>query len=365
MDGCNAHHFQSRHWRSPSRPPGGGRPSSAGLCISITPYSTSIPFNICTCSSFSSHLQRLDIYLHCDLHCLSLHSTRPLWSCPMYPKLRKSVTRFDGSRRTLLIPFAVAIGCMKALDIFVRRNSFPTYAHSPKPHPAILAFILLTELRYESFTPNHIRVPRDAENFSEPIQLALHVGVFMVLQSLPQMFPTILAFEVLLAIYIIWTSLQLLLRYKSSPALFGPLYLADSLSGFWSETWHNAFASPCQSIVYNPMRKNLPKYGVPVAVARSFGVFAAFGLMAIFHMYALAPILPWSSLLRIGWFFFLNGVGTVVEAMIWGKRRHWLKGVLAWTFETALATWVAQAAHIPNGLSHIPWKDMCGPPSAW
>ena len=249
---------------------------------------------------------------------------------------------------------------MKALDVFARRNSPPTYRYNPKPHPAILAFVILTELRYESFTPNHIRVPKDAENFSEPMQFAFNLGVFVVLQTLPQGYPTILAFEVLLAIYILCTSLQLLLRHRSSPALFGPLYLADSLSGFWSETWHNAFASPCQSIAYDPLRKTLPKYGFSVVFARSCGVFAAFGLMAIFHMFILAPILPWSSLSRIGLFFFLNGVGTVVEAMIWGKRRHWLKGVLAWIFETALASWTAQAAHIPNGLSHIPWKDMCG-----
>ncbi len=254
---------------------------------------------------------------------------------------------------------------MKLLDIFARRHAIPVYAYGPRPRPFILALTVLTELRYESFTPNHIRVAKSAENFSEPMQLALHTGVFMALQSLPQMFPTVLAFEVLLAIYIIWTSMHLMLRYKSSPALFGPLYLADSLTGFWSETWHNAFASPCQSIAYKPVRFGLPKYGVPVVVARSLGVIAAFGLMAIFHIYALAPILPKSSLIRIGLFFLLNGIGTVVEAMLWGKRRHWVKAVLAWTFETMLATWTAQAAHIPNGLSKIPWRDMCGPPSEW
>jgi len=46
----------------------------------------------------------------------------------------------------------------------------------------------------------------------------------------------------------------MVVRYKTSPALFGPLYLADSLTGFWSETWHNAFASPCTSLVYGPLR---------------------------------------------------------------------------------------------------------------
>jgi len=122
---------------------------------------------------------------------------------------------------------------MKLLDIFARRNSLPAYTTGKKPADWLFAFIVLTELRYESFTPNHIRVPRQLENFSEPLQLGIHIGVFAFLQHLPQNLPTVLAFEVLLSIYILWTSIQLLVRYKSSPALFGPLYLADSLTGFW------------------------------------------------------------------------------------------------------------------------------------
>lgn len=129
--------------------------------------------------------------------------------------------------------YAAAIGTLKLLDMWARRNSLPTYTAGRKPPDWLYALVIMTELRYESFTPNHIRVPKHLENFSEPIQLVLHLLAFVLLQSLPQVFPTVLAFEVLLAIYIIWTSLQLLFRYKSSPALFGPLYLADSLTGFW------------------------------------------------------------------------------------------------------------------------------------
>ena len=122
---------------------------------------------------------------------------------------------------------------MKLLDMWARRHSLPTYTAGKKPADWLFAFIVLTELRYESFTPNQIRVPKRLENFSEPFQLGIHLVVFAFLQHLPQMYPTVLAFEVLLSIYILWTSMQLVLRYKSSPALFGPLYLADSLTGFW------------------------------------------------------------------------------------------------------------------------------------
>jgi hypothetical protein len=122
---------------------------------------------------------------------------------------------------------------MKLLDIWARRRSLPSYTAGRRPADWLLALIIMTELRYESFTPNQIRVPRDQENFNEPMQLGIHVALFAFLQAMPQNIPTVLAFEVQLSIYIIWTTLQLLLRYKSSPALFGPLYKADSLTGFW------------------------------------------------------------------------------------------------------------------------------------
>jgi len=122
---------------------------------------------------------------------------------------------------------------MKLLDIWARRHSLPTYTAGRRPTDWLFPLVVLTELRYESFAPNHIRISKNQENFSEPLQLGIHIIAFALLQSLPQIFPTVLAFEVLLAIYIIWTSMQLLVRYKSSPALFGPLYLADSLTGFW------------------------------------------------------------------------------------------------------------------------------------
>jgi hypothetical protein len=81
--------------------------------------------------------------------------------------------------------------------------------------------------------------------------------------------------------------------------------------------------------------------------------------MALFHIYALYPILNGEALFRIGVFFCLNGVATVAEAAIWGKKRHWVKAVLAWAFETVLASWTAGGLSIPNGLSRIPWRELC------
>jgi hypothetical protein len=126
-----------------------------------------------------------------------------------------------------------------------------------------------------------------------------------------------------------------------------------------SETWHNAFAAPCQSLAYSPIRNTLPKYGVPLPIARSLGVIGAFGLMGIFHIYALSPLLPSDALNKIGLFFFFNGIATVAEAMIWGHKKHWARAALAWIFETVVSTWTVNGIYIPNGLSSIPWTEVC------
>ncbi|KAH8602781.1 hypothetical protein B0O99DRAFT_604297 [Bisporella sp. PMI_857] len=299
---------------------------------------------------FSIYFLRKGYYkLYWILTALSIST---LWVAPIFSPVSCGPAR-------CLHYFSIAIGTMKLLDICARRHSLPKYIAGIQPADWLYPLYLITELRYESFTPNHVRVPRYRENFNEPLQLSIHIAAFVVLQSLPQVFPTVLAFEVLLAIYIIWTSMQLLLRYKSSPALFGPLYKADSLTGFWSETWHNAFAAPCTSLAYSPLRYGLPKYGVPVGIARSLGVLGAFGLMAIFHVYALSPLLNKECLNRIGVFFLLNGVATISEAAFWGHRKHWLKTTMAWMFETSIATWVANGLNFPNGLSKIPWREIC------
>jgi hypothetical protein len=107
------------------------------------------------------------------------------------------------------------------------------------------------------------------------------------------------------------------------------------------------------------LRYGLPKIGLPDTIARAIGVLGAFTLMSVFHMYALQPILHRDGLIRVGLFFFLNGVATVVETMIWGSKKHQLKTLLAWAFETSVATWAASGMRIPHGLWNIRWKEIC------
>lgn len=88
-------------------------------------------------------------------------------------------------------------------------------------------------------------------------------------------------------------------------------------------------------------------------------MIASFVLMAVFHVYGLWPLLPGPALLRIGAFFILNGVGTVVEEAIWGRRVHWVKTVLAWAYEFAVASWTAEGLNIPEGLAGIDLMALC------
>jgi hypothetical protein len=182
---------------------------------------------------------------------------------------------------------------------------------------------------------------------------------------LPQEHAVILALQVLLTIYILWTTLQLILRYHDSPPLFGPLYQADSLGGFWAKTWHNAFASPCTSLAYHPVRRALSRIGLPIDAARAGGLVAAFALMGAFHVYALSPLIAREGLWRVWWFFVGNGVAVVFETALWGKESTMGRGrrrgraVLAWAFEIGVAAWVVRGCGVPEGLGGIRWAEVC------
>lgn len=263
---------------------------------------------------------------------------------------------------------------MKLLELHVLsfKKSLPVYTAGTPPCPSIIALLWLTELRYESFRPNPIRLaplPRypfpSSPNlrrifYSEHVQFLIHIGIFIVLQTLPQYTP-VKAFGVLLGVWIIFTGCQLALRYKNSPPLFGPIFLADSLATFWTEIWHNVFTSPCITLAYSPTMYVLTWLGVPHKVARAFAVIASFGLMAAFHAEIMSPILSAEGKLRIALFFVFNGVITVIESAIWGKKRDWRRALMAWILELALASWAVETAQVADGLLNADWRALCRP----
>lgn len=266
---------------------------------------------------------------------------------------------------------SVAIAIMKLLDIHALSlfKSLPTYSSGRPPRPATMAFLLLVELRYESFTPNPIRhwhlptypfrsIERRRTFYSEKVQFVIHLCIFITLQCLPQCLP-IKALGVLVSIWLIWTGIQIVARYRTSPPLFGPIYLADSLASFWTETWHNAFAAPCLSLAYTPTTYILTHLRFPRLFVRSCSVLAAFALMSLFHTHAMAPILTAEGQRRIGFFFLANGVCTVAETAVWGKKKDWRRAVSAWVIELGLASWTVAECDVADGLLHADWKGLC------
>lgn len=249
---------------------------------------------------------------------------------------------------------------MKCLDMLFRHFQNTSLVWKlpnteAKPPPLYQqAFWMTLELRYEDFIPNPIRLKLPAP-FHEPTQLLYHTLFYIIIAygPLPQSWQPVKAMKLLLQIYILWTSAHLPFRLSTTPPFFAPLYKADSLVDFWNgNVWHVAFQSPCQSMAYSPVQTILKGIGIPKPLARGCGVVAAFTLMGIFHAYV-----GWSVMRNVaqGWtkvvaFFVMNGVATVFEDLIWGKRKNWVRSLLAWVFEISLASWAVSGVEFPYEL---------------
>ncbi|EPS38703.1 hypothetical protein H072_7558 [Dactylellina haptotyla CBS 200.50] len=224
-----------------------------------------------------------------------------------------------------------------------------------KPPPLYQqAFWMTLELRYEDFLPNPVRQKLPAP-FHEPTQLLYHTLFYLAIAygPIPQFLAPVKAVKLLLQIYILWTAAHLPFRLSNTTPFFSPLYKADSLVDFWNgNIWHVAFQSPCQSIAYMPVQTILKAIGLPKPLARGSGVVGAFTLMGIFHAY-----IGWSVMTDVvdGWtkvvgFFMLNGVATVFEDLVWGRKKSWVRAMLAWVFEISLASWAVSGVEFPYEL---------------
>lgn len=186
--------------------------------------------------------------------------------------------------------------------------------------------------------------------------------VILAFSPIPQWLPPVKALKLLLQIYILWTSAHLPFRLSNTTPFFAPLYKADSLVDFWNgNTWHVAFQSPCQSMAYLPVQALLKKIGVNRKLARGMGVIAAFTLMGTFHGYVGWPVMHdvkdgWT---RVVGFFVLNGIATVFDDLVWGRTKNWMRTVMAWVFEIAIASWAVRDVEFPNELWLVQNPRFC------
>lgn len=249
-----------------------------------------------------------------------------------------------------ILRLACGTAIMKSLDMFFRHNSPPVIIiNQPSVTPWKYAFYLLIELRYESF---NISTAKQIPQFSRPPwqEFLIHLSIFLFLQLLPQK-PIIKAYGVLFSIWLTWTFLNFIFKYPSSKSpLFGPIYRSRNVSEFWTRTWHSAYTSPTRTLGYRPLRKLFGPIG---------GVLGGFGLMAIFHVWGLVPYVPREGLFRVFVFFMANGVACVLDYAVWKERNTWLRTVVSWIFETAMAQWAVDKCDIPDGLWSIDYGNIC------
>lgn len=259
------------------------------------------------------------------------------------------VCPYVASTRCPQADIILRLGCgtaiMKALDMYFRRDHPPILKFPASP--AKYAFYLLVELRYESFDISTARAP--SFHFSDTREYLVHLILFAVLQCLPQT-PVIKAQGVLFAIWLIWNLMHAILKYHGSQHLFGPIYRAPNLSVFWTETWHNAYTSPTRTLGYRPIRKLFGPIG---------GVLGGFGVMAIFHVWALAPYVKPEGLVRVAVFFFANGVGSILDYWLWGKKITPERVIINWAYEIFWSQWTVAKCDIPDGLMAIDFRNLC------
>jgi hypothetical protein len=246
----------------------------------------------------------------------------------------------------IILRLACGTAIMKALDMFFRRHQPPKLNWSA--NSAVQAFYLLIELRYESF---NISTAREGETCSRDslTKCAIHLLIFLGLQLMPQL-PVVKALGVLFAIWLIWTFMHQILKYRRSSPLFGSIYRSANLCSFWKDTWHNAYTSPVRTLGYRPVRKVFGPIG---------GVIGGFIVMAIFHVWAFAPYLRPEGLYRVAVFFMANGVGCILDHGIWGERSTWTRVIVNWLYEVFWAQYTVRECDIPDGLLAIEFRNIC------
>jgi hypothetical protein len=245
----------------------------------------------------------------------------------------------------IILRLACGTAVMKALDMYFRRYHPPILKFPASP--ARYAFYLLIELRYESFDISTARAP--SFHFSDTREYLIHLAIFAFLQFLPQV-PVVKALGVLFAIWLIWNLMHAMLKYPGSQHLFGPIYRAPNLTVFWTETWHNAYTSPTRTLGYRPMHKLFGPIG---------GVLGGFGVMAIFHVWSLAPYVRPEGLVRVALFFLANGVGSLADYWMWGKRNTPERVIINWMYEIFWSQYAIAKCDVPNGLAAIDFQRIC------
>jgi hypothetical protein len=240
---------------------------------------------------------------------------------------------------------------MKTMDIAVARHRDPPRLLARKGEDVVgvsdwprdffgrlrYACLLFQQTRYEDFTTSIIR-PRPLVTRESNLLYYIATLTFFPLLAYVAPHPETKVFLVLLSIDTVFTLGHAILRPTSRTLLFDRPFLAPTLTDFWTRRWHDIIRSPLTSLAYAPA-ENFFKPLVPRGVARGAGLLAAFALSGAWHAWSVVPLGGNKLAFRVGMVFVGQGLGCILENVIWGRRETYLRRATAWAWGLGWAGW--------------------------
>lgn len=188
------------------------------------------------------------------------------------------------------------------------------------------------ETRYESFDISVVRSSSAPPPAQQSLNLTYHLATFSLVALLNHFLPVpeVKILVVLLSITTVFSLGHLVLRPSSRVPLFDTPFLAPTLGSFWRWRWHAIILSPLTSLAFDPCSR---------VSGRIAGVLAAFGLSGLWHAWAVVPMGGYKVAGRVLIVFVMQGVGVLLEAAVWEKRKTMLRRVGVWVWSLGWAGW--------------------------
>ena len=223
-------------------------------------------------------------------------------------------------------------------------------------------FRLFTEARYASFD---IRVNesrrRELYHKTSKMERICWTWIPRILVPIATYFYPIPEFQILMSLVNINSGLELLhtcLHPFCPDVLFLLPFSANGIAEFWSVHWHQGAQSWLIALGYRPVQQAVVGgLGLSKEIGKAAGVVGAFALSGIWHGWCAGALStsPWTVGVVIFLVFVGQGVGCVVERLLWKKNEGGLlKRVVCWAFAIESGAILLRVG-IPTVKSDVTW----------